>query len=153
MRFPLLQFLTIAVLGLAAPAWAQDAGAIVVEQPWARASIMASRPAAAYFTLVNESNEPATLVALETTIAGRAEVHQTNRQGEVMKMAPAGPVEVPAGESVRLEPGNLHVMLMDMPRPIKEGETFTLTLRFAKAAPVEVSVPVLGPGARGPGNE
>ena len=67
-----------------------------------------------------------------------------------MKMVPVGPIEVPAGGSVRMQPGRLHVMLMDLERPIEVGQTFTLTLHFANASPIAVSVPVLEPGARGP---
>jgi copper(I)-binding protein len=153
MRIHLTQLAAIAALCFAAPAWAQGEGAIEVQQPWARASIMASRPAAAYFTLVNRGDQAHTLVGLESPIADRAEVHQTVKKGDVMKMAPAGPVEVPAGGEVRLEPGGLHVMLMDLERPVRQGETIELTLRFANAPSLDVSVPVMGPGAKGPENE
>ena len=142
--------LSLFVLAFAIPAWGQDGAAIFVQQPWARASILASRPAAAYLTILNKDDRPATLVALETPVAGRAEVHRTVKQGDVMKMVPAGPIEVPAGGSVRMEPGGYHVMLMDLERPIEVGQTFTLTLHFANASPIAVSVPVLEPGARGP---
>ncbi|WP_336072284.1 copper chaperone PCu(A)C [Nitratireductor rhodophyticola] len=153
MRIHFTRLAAIAALGFATPAWAQSEGLIGVEQPWARASIMASRPAAAYFTVVNRGDQADTLVGLESPIADRAEVHQTIKQDDVMKMAPAGPVEVPAGGEVRLEPGGLHVMLMELERPIREGETIKLTLRFANAPSLDVSVPVMGLGAKGPENE
>ena len=142
--------LSLFVLALAIPARGQDKAAISVQQPWARASILASRPAAAYLTILNKDDRAATLVALETPVAGRAEVHRTVKQGDVMKIVPAGPIEVPAGGSVGMEPGGYHVMLMDLERPIEKGETLKLTLRFANASPIAVFVPVLGPGARGP---
>lgn len=149
-RARLTGLLSLFALALAIPTWGQDGTAISVQQPWARASILSSRPAAAYLTIMNDGDRPATLVALETPVAGRAEVHRTVKQGDVMKMVPAGPIEVPAGGSVRMEPGGYHVMLMDLERPIEKGEIVTLTLRFANTSPIAVSVPVLGPGARGP---
>lgn len=149
-RARLIALLSLIVLAFAIPARGQDEAAISVLQPWARASILASRPAAAYLTILNKDDRPATLVALETPVAGRAEVHRTVKKGDVMKMAPAGPIEVPAGGSIRMEPGGYHVMLVDLVRPIEKGETLKLTLRFANASPIAVFVPVLGPGARGP---
>jgi len=149
-RTHLIGLLSLFVSAFAIPAGGQDGATISVHQPWARASILASRPAAAYLTILNKDDRPVTLVALETPAAGRAEVHQTIKQGDFMKMVPAGPIEVPAGGSVHMEPGGYHVMLMDLERPIEKGETFTLTLHFANASPIAISVPVLGPGARGP---
>ena len=67
-----------------------------------------------------------------------------------MTMRPAGVLDVPAGERVVFEPGGLHLMLMGLAAPLREGETFPLTLRFEDGAPVTVTVPVLGIGAKGP---
>jgi len=41
-------------------------------------------------------------------------------------------IDLPAGETVSLEPGGFHVMLLDLGKPIEEGETFEVTLSFAK---------------------
>lgn len=40
-------------------------------------------------------------------------------------------IELPAGETVNLEPGGFHVMLLDLAKPIEQGETFEVTLSFA----------------------
>lgn len=126
-------------------------GDLVVESPWARASIGRSRPGAAYLTIRNEGEAADTLVGIETPIAGMAEVHETTTSSEgVSRMAPAGPVEIPPGASVALAPGGLHAMLMQLKEPLVEGGSFPLTLTFAKAGSVEVRVPVLGMAALGP---
>lgn len=41
-------------------------------------------------------------------------------------------IDLPAGETVNLEPGGFHVMLLDLKKPIEEGETFEVTLSFDK---------------------
>lgn len=127
-----------------------QAGSVRIERPWARASIGTSRPAAAYLTLINTGDRIAWLVGVASPVAGRAEPHRTVKDSGVMKMAPAEGVEIPAGGRVLFEPGGLHVMLMDLKRPLKEGETFPLTLRFDGGAEATVTVPVLGPGAMEP---
>ena len=51
-------------------------------------------------------------------------------------------LNVPAGGSVTLKPGSYHVMLIGLKRPLTAGETFPLTLSFAKAGNISVTVPV-----------
>ncbi len=133
-----------------AGAVAQDKPAIAIERPWARASIGTARPSAAYMTIVNLGAKPARLTRVESPVARRAEVHRTVKRGDIMSMAPAGPVEVPPGERVTLAPGGLHIMLMGLKRPLRKGGVFRLTLRFAGNRAIDVRVPIMGPGARGP---
>lgn len=57
----------------------------------------------------------------------------------IMKMRPVPEgVEVPAGETVKLAPGGYHLMLMDLEKPIVEGETIPVKLRFERAGAVDV---------------
>ena len=124
---------------------------VVVESPWARASIGTNRPGAAYMTLRNTGDEAVTLTGIETAIAGTAEIHRssTNDQG-VSSMSPAGDITIAPGETVALEPGGLHAMLMKLQRPMTEGESFPLTLTFSDGGEVTVEVPILSIAARGP---
>lgn len=124
-----------------------------IEAPWARASIGTKRPTAAYFSLVNNGPGPISLVGVGSPITGHAEVHRSVMQGEIMRMEPAGDIEVPAGASVVLKPGALHVMLMGLTEPLKKGEVFPLTLQFAEGQSIEIAVPIMGPGAAGPEKE
>lgn len=49
---------------------------------------------------------------------------------------------LPAGETVSLEPGGYHVMLLDLPDPLETGETFDLTLEFESGESQVVSIEV-----------
>ena len=124
---------------------------IVVENAWARASIGVNRPGAAYMTLRNSGTDPVTLLGLETPLAMMPGIHQTTTNANgVSSMAPAGDIIIAPGESVSLEPGGLHAMLMRLQIPMVEGESFSLTLTFADGGTVTVDVPILGIAARGP---
>ena len=46
--------------------------------------------------------------------------------------------------------GGMHIMLVGLKQPLKEGQTFALTLTFAKAGKVNVKVPVAKIGAMHP---
>jgi copper(I)-binding protein len=151
MRTAIVLLLTLIALGSAASTVAaQGQPGIAVEHPWARASIGTSRPAAAYLTIVNNGSETARLVGFQSPVAGHAGAHRTVKKGEVMRMEPAGEVKVPPGERVVFAPGGLHVMLMDLKEPLDKGESFPLTLRFADGGTIALTVPIMGPGARGP---
>jgi len=112
-------------------ATAADAGH--PEGAWARAvagSDTTRVNSAAYFVLDNPGDAPLRLVAVETAVAERAELHETTLDGGVMRMRPVPALEVPPGGAVALEPGGPHVMLLDVRRDLAAGESFPLTLRF-----------------------
>ena len=70
--------------------------------------------------------------------------------GTVMQMRPLAALDIPAGQPVTLKPGGEHIMLIGLNGPLREGQSFPLTLTFEKAGAQEVSVAVEKPGAVGP---
>jgi len=64
-----------------------------------------------------------------------------------MSMRPVGGILINPGIATRLAPGGLHIMLMDLKRPLKEGDSITLTLTFERAGKQTVIVPVARAGA------
>lgn len=153
---PRILIAAILVLGtaFALPATAAEfrAGDISVKDPWARASIGTSRPGAAFVGIRNAGAEADRLTGVESPVAGHADLHRTSMVDGVMKMEPSGPVAVPAGGMVMMEPGGYHIMLMKLKTPLEEGTTFPLTLTFERAGAVTVEVSVMGPGAMGGGH-
>jgi periplasmic copper chaperone A len=132
-----------ATLVIAAPAVAQSPqGAIHVEGAWARSTPPGAKTAAAYMTVVNTGHDADRLVAASTPVAGEADVHRTSEENGVMKMRPAGPVELKPGASLKLAPGGYHVMMMDLKQPLTDGKDFPLTLVFEKAGKIQVNVHV-----------
>lgn len=125
-------------------------GDLVIESPWARASIGTSRPAAAYMTIRNVGKSADVLLEVETSVSGMSEVHKMEMKDGVATMGPVGPIEIPAGAVVELAPGGLHVMLMKLQKPLKNGEGFSMTLVFEKAGRIDMAVPIYGIGASGP---
>jgi hypothetical protein len=91
-------------------------------------------------TVVNTGSVADRLISASTPVAGEAEVHRTTNENGVMKMNPAGAIDVAPGTPVVLSPGALHLMMTDLKTPLVEGQTFPLTLVFEKAGKVEVAV-------------
>lgn len=141
-----------AVLLMGSAAWAGEAakGDIAVQGAFARATPGAAKNGGAFMTITNKGKDADRLVAASSGVAKIAELHTHIKDGDVMKMRPVGQIDVPAGQTVTLQPGGLHVMLMELGQPLKEGGTFPLTLKFEKAGEVEVTVDVQGVGAMAP---
>ena len=51
-------------------------------------------------------------------------------------------IEVPAGGEVALEPGGLHLMLMELAKPLETGDKFSVTLELADGEELAVDVEV-----------
>ncbi len=138
---------------IAAPPVLAGGGDVVIEDAWSRASIGTSRPGVAYMTLRNTGAEPVVVTGLRTDLAMMPMIHATTTDAQgVTRMSHMEAVEIAAGEAVALEPGGLHVMLMDLQRPMVEGESYTLSVIFADWTEASVEVPILGIAARGPSN-
>jgi periplasmic copper chaperone A len=80
--------------------------------------------------------------AMETDAMGTDGMASDDAMGGQMAMRQVDGIEVPAGSTVTLGPGGLHIMLLDLAQPLPTGSTFDLTLDFEKAGEqtVEVSV-------------
>jgi copper(I)-binding protein len=120
-----------------------SAGSIRVEDAWARPSMGMERAAAAYLVLVNETGQADALVSADSPAAETVELHETTAGASgMMAMHPVERIELPTGEEVALEPGGLHVMLIDLVEELAAGDTIELTLTFEHAAPITVSATV-----------
>ena len=102
--------------------------------------------AALYLTIRNGGAEEDTLVAVQTAIAGRAEIHDQVRDGEMVHMRPREQVIVPADDAVVFAPGGLHVMLMELTAPIVAGDTLVVDFLFARGGSLTARVPVVSYG-------
>ena len=140
------------LLAFAGGSSAEDArlGDLHIESPWARASIGPAKAGAAYVTVMNHGSVADRLLAVETDVARRSELHTHLMEDGVMKMRPVEAIEVDPGAPTVMAPGGLHVMLMGLKEPLKQGSSFPLRLIFERAGTAEVTVEVLEPAAMGP---
>lgn len=94
-----------------------------------------------YLTILNPSREPDTLVAVRSDVAARAELHRltTDEQGE-LTMEQVERIQVPATDKVDLKPGSLHIMLLELKKELKAGDTFALTLVYENSGENVVDV-------------
>jgi len=96
-----------------------------------------------FITIANKGSEDDRLVSAVSTQAGEVQLHEMAMEGDVMRMRQvAEGITIPAGQTVELKPGGLHLMFFKVPEPFVEGTTVNVTLTFEKAGAVDVVLPV-----------
>ena len=123
-----------------AAAYAQVTG----KDAWIRATAPQQKTAAAYMQI--SSARDARLLEARSPVAATLEMHETRIEGGMSRMRPVKSLELPAGKTVTLAPGGLHLMLMGLKEPIQEGQSVPLTLvvegKDGKRESVEVKAAV-----------
>ena len=140
-----LATLSLSLLLMAAPAAAQT----TVKDAWVRGTVP-QQMATGLFAQIT-SKQGGRLVSAASPVAGVVEIHEMLMDGNVMKMRamPDG-LALPAGKLVELKPGGVHVMMMDLKKPLKAGDTVPLTLVFegadGKRETLQLQATVKAPG-------
>lgn len=116
-----------------------------VDDAWVRLPAVPGRPAAAYLT-VHGGAAPTAVIAVKTTSADRAELHESMANG----MRPIAFVPVPAHGTVRFAPGGRHVMLFDVDPSVRPGGTVVLYVTLRGSRLVAASAKVVAPGDPAP---
>jgi copper(I)-binding protein len=132
---------------------------VTVTAPWVRATVAQSKASAAFMQL--QSARDARLIEARSSVAGVVQFHQMEMAGQMMRMHAVAGIDLPAGKPVILGAGGYHIMLMDLKRQLKEGDSVPLTLiveaKNKKREAIELTVPVkaltyegphMGPGMR-----
>jgi hypothetical protein len=117
----------IACMGVVPVAAAQPAG---VKDAWVRVPAPGQKVAGAYMEITGRTS--LWLMAVASPVAARAELHSTTMEDGVMKMRPIEKLELPGGRAVRLAPGGLHIMLIDLKQALKPGDKVPITLTVVR---------------------
>jgi copper(I)-binding protein len=152
--------MVLAVTLLVTAACGDGDGGIDIDGAWARTSPTMTDSGAVYMQIRSGDGDRLIGAAVDPSVAGRVEIHETvtadggqgatqgsgdDEMGEgmgPMMMQEIGEIPLPPGETVALEPGGLHLMLLGLPAPLELGETFEVTLRFAAADDLTFEVEV-----------
>jgi len=116
-------------MGLASAAPAAEP--LTISNAWVRSPAPGQKVAGAYMELVSDAT--VTLVGASSPAAARVELHSMTLEAGVMKMRPVENIALPPGKTVKLEPGGLHIMLLELKRPLKEGDKVPLALSIRHA--------------------
>lgn len=125
-----------AILALTPGVLAND---VMVKGAFSRASAFATAKAGVvYMTFTNNSSKADRLLSISTAASETAQVHESTEKDGVATMKPIEALEIPAGATVELKPGGMHIMLSGLTAPLKKGDMIMLELKFEQAGTVAV---------------
>lgn len=119
------------------------AGSLEISGGAVKAMLPGAKVGGGGFIIKNEGAEDDMLISVESPAAGRVELHEMTMQNDVMKMRKLEEgIAIPAGETVTLQSGGLHLMFMEVKKPFAEGDDIPVTLTFKQAGKVNYVLPV-----------
>ncbi len=118
------------------------ADAITVSDPYIPAMPSGQPNGLAYMGLSNGSDQDMELVGAEGTVAKAIELHTHIMKDGMMQMKKVEKIALPAGKTVMLETGGLHVMLIGLTQDLVPDAKVVLTLVFNDGSKKQVEVPV-----------
>lgn len=120
------------------------AGNLTIAKAWVRPAVSGQQVTGAYMELT--AKRASKVTRIETPVADVVEIHRMAMKDGVMEMHELEVLELPAGETVRLHPGDYHLMLIDLKRPLKPGERVPLKLTLqnsnGRTETIAIQVPV-----------
>jgi len=123
-------------------------GALVIGNPWARATAPTAPAGGGYLTITNTGTTPDRLLSAKSQAAGMVQIHEMKMEGNVMRMRELEHgLEIPAGGTVALAPGGFHLMMMYLKEPLRQGTKIPVSLVFDKAGSIEIEFDVESMGA------
>jgi hypothetical protein len=103
-----------------------------VENAYVRGLPPGQKNTAAFFTLTNNSDMRIRLNKLSSEAASKVEVHETQNVDGQMQMRRVDDVSLEPGQSVEFKPNGMHIMLMGLTKPLKDGDKISLRLCFTE---------------------
>jgi copper(I)-binding protein len=128
-------------------------GTIAIANARARPTVSGQAAGGGYLTLTNKGTAGDRLLGASAPVAAAVELHNMRMEGNVMRMNAVQAIDLPAGQTVELKPGGLHLMFMGLKAPLEAGEGFPLTLRFEKAGEFTVHMHIEPIGAAAPAHK
>lgn len=116
---------------------------VEIANAWATATPPNVAVAAAYMDITAHTADR--LLRASSPVAQSIEVHQTSIEDGMSKMRPVE-LALEAGQTVKLEPGGTHLMIIGITAPFVAGQSVPLQLEFERAGTITLDVPVMTHG-------
>ena len=128
-------------------ALAAAADNVTVQDPYVRLAPPNAPATGAFMVIKNIGDKDVRVLKADNPASKATELHNHINDGGVMKMRPVSSIDIKAKGEAILKPGGLHVMLIDLKAPMKEGDVVPITLNFDDGSSRKVDAQVLRPTA------
>jgi copper(I)-binding protein len=139
----------LAGLMISVGALAASADMVTVQEPYVRLAPPNAPATAAFMVLKNGGDKDVKVMKADNPASKLTELHTHINDNGVMKMRPVAAIEIKAKGETKLQPGGLHVMLINLKAPMKEGDVVPITLTIDDGSSKNVDAKVMKPVAAG----
>ena len=134
----ILRTLTLLLLMLSVAHAGTMAEQARIENASVRLAPQGALATAAFMSLHNSGTSELRLVAASSTAANHTQLHNHFTEGGMMKMRIVKEIVIPGGGEIALQPGGLHLMLIELLQTLREGERIPITLGFTDGSQTQV---------------
>jgi len=120
---------------------------VSIQDPYVRLAPPNAPATGAFMVIKNNGDKDVKVLKADNPVSKFTELHTHLNEGGVMKMRPVPSIEVKAKGEAVLKPGGLHVMMIDLKAPMKEGDVVPITLSFDDGSTKQVDAKVVRPMA------
>ncbi len=118
---------------------------VSVQEPYVRLAPPNAPATGAFMVIKNNGDKDIKVLKADNPVSRVTELHNHINDGGVMRMRPVQAIEIKAKGEAVLKPGSLHVMLIDLKAPMKEGDVVPITLGFDDGSSKQVDAKVVRP--------
>lgn len=123
-----------------------EKGSVTASDAYAFATSPVQRHGAAFLTIKNTTSDEVQIVSARSDVTGRVEMHSNGMDGDTMMMRELEAIVIAPKTTHVLEPAGDHIMLMDLPQPLRKGDHFDLILSTKAHGDLTVKVDIVAPG-------
>lgn len=131
-----MRYFLLCALLLGSPVAALAEVHVLVSNAYAPA-MLGSPVGAGFMDITNHHHADCTLASASSPISRVTEIHDHVTENGVMKMRKINGVTIPTGQSVLFKSGGLHLMFIDLEKPLVAGESFPVLLDFGDCGKLE----------------
>ena len=125
-------YVVSAILAAIIIACSKQSPEINITDQWVRKTADGQDVGAAYMTITSALDT--SLIKVDSSASGSVEIHSMSMENGVMKMRMLEQLDLKANIPYKLSPGGFHLMLFDLKKPLKAGESVSFTLHFKNQA-------------------
>lgn len=118
------------------------AGAIEITNAYVREVPPTMTNSAAYMTLANETDRDVAVIDGASDASKVVELHTHDNVNGMMQMKRVPRIVIPAKGETQLKPGGLHLMLIGLKKPLKQGDNVAVSIQFDNNESVTINAPV-----------
>lgn len=117
-------------------------GTISIGDPHVRLVPPTAENTGIFMVIRNQGDKDVKLIRAESPVAKSVELHTVIEEGGMKKMRPVPDITIKAKGETMLKPGDYHVMLIGLYKPLAEGEEVPVTLKFDDGSSQTLKAPV-----------